>query len=315
MTPTLKQLLHALALQRHRSFQKAAQTQNISQPAFSRSITSLETALGVQLFDRQSIGAVPTVFGEAILGHAETIAREAEELEREVHLLQGLETGTLSVALAVYPAELSGRRAVAELIAGYPDLRCKVQENDWQTVIDLVLGREAEIGLAEISVAAQDHRLEVDPVGSHELVLYCRSQHPLSGRTVVTDADLAEFPLALIRLPERLASVFPGKGEINPETGYFHPSIEIEDLSTAREIVLYSNAFSAATPMQIKPWLKRGELQVLPYSAPWLALNYGFIQLRGRMRSPAVEAFVNTVLRLEKDIGLRSQQLPEYART
>ena len=131
----------------------------------------------------------------------------------------------------------------------------------------------------------------------------------------MTDADLAEFPLALIRLPERLASVFPGKGEINPETGYFHPSIEIEDLSTAREIVLYSNAFSAATPMQIKPWLKRGELQVLPYSAPWLALNYGFIQLRGRMRSPAVEAFVNTVLRLEKDIGLRSQQLPEYART
>jgi len=184
-----------------------------------------------------------------------------------------------------------------------------VQINDWRTVIDLVLNQKAEIGLAEISVAARDHRLEVDPVGSHELVFYCRSQHPLSGRAVVTDADLAEFPLALVRVPERMASIFPGKGELNPETGCFVPSIEIEDLSTAREIVLHSNAFSAATPLQIEPWLKSGDLQVLPYSAPWLVLNYGFIQLRGRMRSPAVEAFVETVLRLEKEVDLRNQQL------
>ena len=61
-----QQLLHARALIKHGTFGKAAQTQNISRPAFSRSIANLEKYLGVKLFHRHTTGVSVTVYGEII---------------------------------------------------------------------------------------------------------------------------------------------------------------------------------------------------------------------------------------------------------
>ena len=103
----LQQLAHALALGRHGNFHRAAAAQHLSQPALSRSIQSLEEGLGVPLFDRQSAAVTPTLYGEALLRRAAVIIEEAEELEREIRLLQGIETGTFTVAMGAYASELS----------------------------------------------------------------------------------------------------------------------------------------------------------------------------------------------------------------
>ena len=72
---TLKQLSHALTLTlaRHGNFHRAAKAENLSQPALSRSIRSLEEGLGAQLFDRQTEVVTPTLYGEALLQRARTI--------------------------------------------------------------------------------------------------------------------------------------------------------------------------------------------------------------------------------------------------
>jgi DNA-binding transcriptional LysR family regulator len=215
------------------------------------------------------------------------------------------------LALALYPAELSGNRAAGELIRQYPNLRCRFSQGDWRKVINQVLARDVDLGLAEISVAVEDSRLQVEPVGQHELVIYCRSGHPLLRQSSISDTDLAPYPLALVQLPARMANVFPGKSSVDEKTGYLIPSVEVENISTARAIVLESDAFSAATPLQIKPWLESGEFVVLPYRPAWLTLNYGFIYLRERMLSPAAEVFTQFVRRIEKEIAPRNRELME----
>jgi DNA-binding transcriptional LysR family regulator len=312
MTIKHHQLAHALALRDHGKFHKAAKAQNLSQPAFSRSIRNLEQLLGVQLFERHADGVTPTVFGEAALRRAETIIVEARELEREIQLLRTLELGSFAVALALYPAELSGGRALAELVRQHPNLRCRASLGDWRNVTDLIVKRSVDLGLAEISVAVEDPRLETEVVGQHDLVLYCRSGHPLLDRQKVTNEDLASYPLALIRLPARMAGLFPGKGNFEERTGYFIPSIEVQDLATARAVVLGSDAFSAATPTQIAPWLQSGQFGVLPYRAHWLTLNYGFIYLRDRMLSPAAEEFMRLVREIEAEIAPRNRDLTAH---
>ena len=63
----LRDLNILLTAARCGSMGKAAQILNISQPAISRSIAELESALGVQLFDRHRQGIEPTEYGRALL--------------------------------------------------------------------------------------------------------------------------------------------------------------------------------------------------------------------------------------------------------
>jgi DNA-binding transcriptional LysR family regulator len=128
----------------------------------------------------------------------------------------------------------------------------------------------------------------------------------------VSKADLDAFPLATIRVPPRGASLLPGRWHLDAETGDLVPQAEVNDLATAHAIVRSSDAFGVATPLQIEPWLRSGELHVLPYPAPWLKLDYGFISLKRRMLSPAAERFMAIVRGLEVDLRARNRALLQH---
>lgn len=306
---TLKQLAHAMALKRHGNFHRAADAENISQPALSRSIRALEETLGVSLFDRQGASVTPTLFGEALLQRAQKMFGETDELLREIQLLKGLEAGRLAIALGVYAAEMSASRAAGELLQRYPKLSCRLQLTSWKQVADLVRSRAVDLGIAEISTLQDANDLQVEPVGNHRVVFYCRRDHPLARRGRLSKADLDACPVVTVRLPSRVADVFPGKTRLDRETGELIPSIEVDDLATARNIVQRSDAFGAATPVQIEPWLRSGELRALPFDAPWMRLDYGFIHLRNRMLSPAAVVYMQLVRDIDRELGRHNAKL------
>ena len=60
-------LRYAQAVARTGSFSAAAREYDVTQPALSNAIRHLEKILGARLFERNTHGARPTVFGAAIL--------------------------------------------------------------------------------------------------------------------------------------------------------------------------------------------------------------------------------------------------------
>src|SRR5690349_15978349 len=66
----LRQLRHFVALADYRNFGRAAEATNLSQPAFSRSIQTLERDLDCALVDRSSRELRLTGQGELVLQHA-----------------------------------------------------------------------------------------------------------------------------------------------------------------------------------------------------------------------------------------------------
>jgi len=306
---TLKQLRHAMAVQRHGSFHAAAKAENISQPALSRSIRALEEQVGVPLFDRRGASVEPTLFGAALLNRAARTLGETEELLREIQLLKGLETGELKIAMGVYAAEMSAGRAVGELIDCHPGLNCRLKLTSWKDLAALVNSRAVDLALGEISTLEDSPELATESVGRHRVILFCRQGHPLSDRRRVSTEDLAAYPTVTPRLPPRAVGLFPGRTRLDRDTGDLLPSIEVDDLASARIVVANSDAFGVATPVQIEPWLRSGEFRVLAFDAPWLELNYGFIYLRNRMLSPAAEAYMQRVRRIEEEVGERNRAL------
>jgi DNA-binding transcriptional LysR family regulator len=306
----LNQMTHAHALAAHGNFRRAAISLNISQPALSRSIGKLEENLGVLLFDRQTDGVTPTVFGEVLLKFGEPILAEVEELERQVNILQKLEAGQFSVSLAPAPAVLSGPMAITELLRLHPNLRCRANVRLWHLVVEEVIERRVDLGICELSILDHsDTRLSVEALPSHEAVLYCRKGHPVCKKSKISKADLDTYPLASPILPPRAAKIFPGMTELDRSTGYLVPSVEIDDLELARRIVEGSNTISWNTPIQLEPWLNKGTIEIIPYRGPWLRLNYGFVFLRQRMFSPATELFMQLVRDFEEDLAIRNKKL------
>lgn len=307
--PTTKQLRHALALNHHRNFHSAAAAQNISQSPFSRSIRALENTLGVSLFDRKGGVVTPTLFGEALLRRANTLLDEKVELLREIQLLKGLETGQLDIAAGIYAADISAGRALGVLIDHHPQIRCRLRLMPWQQIPDLVAARKVDLGIAEVSTLNGSHEFVVELLGHHKLILFCLNEHPLAQARKLTKADLGGFPVITVRLPPRVASVFPGSTQQDKETGNAIPAVEVDELMTARHIVARSNAIGVAAPLQIERSLRSGEFVALPFHASWLKLNYGFIHLAGRMLSPASEVYMQIVRDIDQELGRRNDEL------
>jgi DNA-binding transcriptional LysR family regulator len=106
--------------------------------------------------------------------------------------------------------------------------------------------------------------------------------------------------------------VGPGKTEVDKDTGYLVPSIEIDDLDLARQVVEGSDTISWNTPLQLEPWLKKGTVKALPFRKPWMVLDYGFVYLRQRMLSPATKAYMQFVRDIEDDIAIRNRALMKH---
>lgn len=245
MKLTLKQLHHASLLVAAGSFTVAARNANLTQSAFSRSIEKLEHQLGEQLFDRRSDGVQPTVFGLALTDGARDIEGRIEAITQQFDEIRGLVTGTLRVALGVYPAEISGHRALGQMMDQYPGISLRARICNWEDVNERVLSGSVDLAYAVVDQAAADTRLEVEPVISHELAYYVRSSHPLAGLRLVTPEQIDEYPLVSIRVPAALAPMVSGKAEVDAGTGFLIPSIEIDDFSVARCIVQAGNAVGA----------------------------------------------------------------------
>ncbi len=306
-----RQLVHALTLSKHRNFTRAAEEANISQSAFSRSISNLEESLGVPLFDRTTNSVTPTRYGETLLSKAEAIIADAIELQREIDLMRGLELGSLDVAMGIYPAEFSGNRALGEMLRNYPNLCYRAFVSNWETVIERVLSREVDLGYATVEAAEIDERLTIELVCNPEMVLYCRKGHPLADYKEVTRRDLASFPLVSIRVPSALADAIPGKAKIDSVTGDLVPAMEIDDFATARSVVSNSDGIGAAVPTQVQDQLVSGEFKLLKYQRPWLKPVFGFILLKNRAISAAAAVFMEEVITLEQEASRRNRVLME----
>lgn len=312
---TLRQLAHAQALARLGSFRLAARELHLSQPALTRSIRALEEAFGVALFDRGPDGVAPTAFGEMFLRKSQTILLQHGDLVRDIRLMAGLQKGGLCVCAGPYPADVLVPRVAAALASAHPALAGKLRQGSWQEVSTQVLDRRADLGLAEISAAACDGRLQTEPLGQHRLFFYCRAGHPLLGMRELALEPVFGFPWVSTRLPGRMVEAVAGRrgaaGEVDPATGTWVPAWEVEMPATAKVIVAAGDGIGAAMLTQIEREVQEGTLAVLPYQPEWLRLDYGFVYLRERTLSPAARAFMDECRRAEAALAAREAALIE----
>ena len=302
----LKLIHHAIALAQHRNFARTAEWLGISQPTLSRNIANLEASLGVRLFDRRTDGLEPTEFGKLLVLQGQELVQSADDLEREIKLLQGLEIGELVVGAGPYALEISVGSALARLLGKYPGLSIEVEGLDWRSIPQYVLAGKLDIGVVELTSLEEDPRLETEKLPAHKGVLYCRGGHPLLEKSAPALEEVFAYPYVGTRLAPRFAAAFMrmvSTGHIDKNTGDYVPPITLSSIRAACDVVMNSDAISAASRRQIADELADGRLGVVGFHPPWLVSNYGFVYLRNRSLSPAALAFMAEMRAVEAEIA------------
>lgn len=292
------------ALADHRHFGRAAKALGVSQPSLTRSLKQLEETLGVRLFERHD-GVTPTLFGRLVIERGESLLSGHSELLREITLMKGLDTGELTVAAGPFPAEISVQKAVGRLADLHPGLLLQLTTTDWTRVVDDLLQGRADLGIADISEAAEHPELQTEVIRSSPLNFYCRRGHPLAGRPEISLEELMDYPWVGPTAPARIRlSMAPKEkpfGSFGDAHNRLRPRIVVDTLAAARDVVIASDALAVTLPTLIADELARGVCALLPPALPWLRLNYGFVWKRGRTLSPAAKKLMNIVRAIETE--------------
>ncbi|AZQ39531.1 LysR family transcriptional regulator [Streptomyces cyaneochromogenes] len=187
----LRQLRALVAIVDEGTFTDAAIALGVSQAAVSRSLASLERALGVRLLRRTSREVTPTGTGLRVLAHARRVLGEVDDLVREAGSGHArLRMGYAWAALGRHTPAFQRRWAAA-----HPG-----------TDLQLVRVNSATAGLAEgacdLSVVRRpvdDRRFDSAIVGLERRLCAVAADDPLARRRAVRLADLSGRTLLVDR--------------------------------------------------------------------------------------------------------------------
>lgn len=128
LTMKLSQLRAVVAVADCGNFSEAALELQLSQPAISHAIATLEEELGVPLFARGRHGAVLTPAGERILYHARESLQHLEMMQKEANLHKGLHGGHVRIAAFRSVATHLLPKAIAQFHDQFPEVAVTIIE-------------------------------------------------------------------------------------------------------------------------------------------------------------------------------------------
>lgn len=144
----LQQLKYIVAVNRFRSFARAAEASNVTQPTLSAMIVKLEEELDLRIFERNNRSVTPTTAGEKIIRQAEKALLEVERIRAIVLEDKELIGGSfnLSVGPTIAPYILS--KFIKHYREHYPSVAISIQELKANHMLDALLSGELDAGIA-----------------------------------------------------------------------------------------------------------------------------------------------------------------------
>jgi DNA-binding transcriptional LysR family regulator len=184
---TFEDLRVFAAVAAERSFSRAARKLRRTQPAVSQAIRRLEDAVGQRLIDRASRDGTLTDAGELLLDYAGRLLRLADEAAGAVIDLRDVRKGRVLIG-----ANEGGVHAVLPVIGAfqqqYPAIVVEVRRIPSRQMAQEVMLRSVDFGV--LTFNPSERELSSILLGTDELVLLVRPDHPLAGRSEITMEEM-----------------------------------------------------------------------------------------------------------------------------
>jgi len=281
----LRQLTYLVTLAQERHFGRAAEKCNVSQPALSEAIRSLEQDLGVAVVQRSRRFEGFTADGEKVLGWARRILADCGAMRQEARQREDGHVGTLR--LGAIPTALSMVPLMTDpCLAAHPRLNHAIHTLATSQILQGIGNFELDLGMTYLS-DARLKSFETWPLFRERYVLITRDDSSLRGQSTLTWEDAARLPLCLLT---RNMQCRQGIDEAFARAGVeVTPRVETDSMMVLYGHVRCSGLCSVVPHSALALAELRDEVCAIPL-VPELQREIGLVLLRRDPQPPLLQA-------------------------
>lgn len=193
-----RQLVLLDALGDSLSLRKAAALANLTQPAATRAMAELESAFGVQLFERSHRGMAPTVYGEALVRHARQVLFDVQRAHDEIQALRSGSHGFVRVGALLSSAVRVLPMAIGEVKRQFPRMRISVEQHPQLPLISKLREGSLDLVLCRLVTNSVDaENLDQVVLFDDDFVLVAGRNHRLARAKSLALGDIVDEPWVL----------------------------------------------------------------------------------------------------------------------
>lgn len=267
------------------SITRAAELLHLVQPAVTRQIRSLETELGVTLFERTRHGMRPTAAGVTMADRARRALTELERARAELQPTPGVVRGIVTVGLLESSAELLAEPLVSAVLRAHPEIDLRVltaYSGHLQEWLD-----HGDLDLSLLYTLTNTPPLNVKPLVREKLWVVAPPADGLRADQPVPFERVAAHPLVMPAAGHALRTLIDGAcARAGAEVSI---TVQTNSLELQKQLVLGGHGWTILPGVGIAEDVTNGTLSAAPLCQPevWRSIVLGGHRA-GRI-PPAVE--------------------------
>lgn len=286
----INQLEVLVAVAQEKSFSRAAEVLNRTQPAISQAIRRLEQEIGEKLFDRSSKDGTLTSAGEVLLEYAKQMLNLRRTAQLAVKELRDLHQGKVSISANEHTVFYL-LPIIKEFRRRYPLIKVEVGRGVASRIPTEVMAREVELGI--ISFKPNDDSVKSIPVSWDELALIVAPDHRFAKKTSVSIKELGIESFIAHNAPspyrEKVIQTFEKyRTQLNI-------SIELPSLEAIKMLVKQGVGIALVPKLTAESEIASGSLKALSVNEMKLERRLHIIYKKNSVLSHAANMFLEMV--------------------
>ena len=284
----ISQLETLLTISKTMSFRKAGEQLNLTQPAVSAQIKSLEEEFGTILINRNQPVTL-TDHGKVFLEHAEKILDIVEDIKLKLNDLNETPQGhivlgtTASIAVQILP------RVLSYFQNQYPLIKTTIHTMPSSQVLSSVENGTLDIGISYLTDKHDNISTSVLYYDTFELIV--SPEHPLSQYAYITIDQLHQVPMIMLApdtLGRRFVDQICKEHKIEPNI-----VMELSSSEEVKRMVEINLGVAIVSKLAIEKELKLGTLKIIKIDALDVTHPVAVVYKSGRYLNSAMEQFLS----------------------
>lgn len=263
----LRQIRYFLKIAEAASFTAAAANVRLTQPALSRQMKALERDLGVELFLRNSKGAVLTETGRTLYAHAGAIVRRIEQVEAELRDRSAIPSGRVTIGITPAAGEVLIPPLIERYKAAYPAVDICVRQGFSASIEEWLSSHKVDLAVLPFLDQRQKGMVAF-PLVRQTLFVVGRPGHPIFSRPSCSIGALAKLPLILPNRPHSVRTLLDRAAARQRMT--LDVSVEVDGLTATKALVRRGLGYTVISYYPFTAEIEAGDLAAVPIGRPSL---------------------------------------------
>ncbi len=287
----LWQLKIFVSVVENKSFSKASEAINLSQPTVSSHIKELEDYFKCRLLDRLGKITEPTRAGKILYRHAKKILSLRDETETAMHDFLGKTKGSLVLGGSTIPSGYILPKIIGPFSKRYPDIHINLFAGDTFQIIEEIKKGKIEVGI--VGAKTDDPLISQEEFVTDEMRLIVTSDHKWAKKTSVDFSELLnETLIAREKGSGTWQSILESMGRAGFDPKALNATVTMGNTVSVIQGILHHVGISILSTIAVQDDIDKGRLKAL--SVQGLNLNRFFYLTTSAKRSlsPICKKFI-----------------------